>query len=184
MKNKFLIGITALASAISLHAATSIGVLGTPGAAGYAVYSASGQTNNTTLATNGLYTAGIASNTTETNLVLLTPGAMPDGDVVIQFTAAATGSTTTNVVFVLTSSVLPISITNNSAIGNNSANPRGTFNTYTLALNGTTTVTTNVVLSKATTPTVANGLSLYLESIQMGVASGVLLTNYSVAVVQ
>jgi len=186
MKNKFIITIMLAALTISLHAATAIGVIGTPGLAGYAVNSALGTTNSSTLATNGLYTAGLAASTTETNLVSLTPGAMPDGDVVIQLTATGVSAASTNgsAVFILTDSVLPVSITNNATtFVNQSAATRGTFGTYSLALNGTATVTTNIVFSKASTPPVANGLGLYLESVQNSSSSGA-ITNYSVVVVQ
>jgi hypothetical protein len=141
------------------------------------------------LVTNGFYPPYIVGTNTCTNLVLLNPGgSLPgaDKDIVIQFTAAATAATTTNVVFTLTATVgNPISITNAPATGwNGSAAPRGVFSTQTLALNGTTPVTTNVVFSPAVAPYFANGLNLYLETIQMGVAATACLTNYSVTVVQ
>jgi hypothetical protein len=186
MKNKFIITLAAMACAISLHAATAIGVAGTPGVASYAVNSANGTTNSSTLATNGLYTAGLAASTTETNLISITPGNIVDGDLVLQLTATGVTAASTNgsAVFVITGSVLPITITNNATtFVNQSSTVRGTFATVSLALNGTATVTTNIVYSKSSTPAVANGLSLYLESVQNSSSSGA-LTNYSAVVVQ
>jgi hypothetical protein len=168
---------------LTASAATVIGVIGTPGVVGYAVNSTSGGTNTVTQPTNGLYTASI-TNGTESNIVLLNPGAPnTDQDTVIQLTAQANAATTSNAVFVISSSALPITITNSASTGAaQSANPRGTFTTYTLVLNGTTAVTTNIVLSHYSTPAVGRGLNLYLESIQ-NTSLTALLTNYSVAVV-
>ena len=168
---------------MTASAATVIGVIGTPGVAGYAVNSTSGGTNTVTQPTNGLYTASI-TNGTESNIILLNPGAPnTDQDTVIQLTAQANAATTSNAVFVISSSALPITITNSASTGAaQSANTRGTFATYTLVLNGTTAVTTNIVLSHYSTPAVGRGLNLYLESIQ-NTSLTALLTNYSVAVV-
>jgi hypothetical protein len=172
------IGLSALA--LTGIAATTVGVNGSAGNPTTVVLSTSGMTNSTSLATNGLYTAGLAASTTETNLLIVNPGGQADGDIIIQFTAAATASSTTNVTFVLSDSVIPVTITNNPAIGlNQAALTRGTFTTVTMALNGTTPVTTNIVYSKFSTPAIANGLNIYLESIQMGAGTAA-LTNYSV----
>jgi hypothetical protein len=183
MKNKFIITLAAMACAISLHAATAIGVAGTPGVASYAVNSAVGNASTAT-ATNGVYSSSIAGATTESNIIQINPGSNPHGSLVLQLTASATAASTSNAVFVITSSALPIAITNAATSGvAGSASPRGTFATYTLVLNGTTPVTTNIVLTGSSTPSVANGLNLYLESIQNTHATA-LLTNYSVVVVQ
>jgi hypothetical protein len=169
---------------MAASAATVIGVNGIVGNPSYAVISTSGTTNSTSQPTNGLYTAGIAGNTIETNVLFLNAGGTQDGDVIVQFIASATAASTTNVVFVLSSSVQPLYITNNPTTGaNGSASPRQTYATVTMALNGTALVTTNVVFSKFSTPPLANGLNLYLESIQNG-AGTASLTNYSVLSVQ
>ena len=179
--------IACLLISLAASAATTVGITGTQGLYGYAVSSSSSTSTNGVSATNGLYGAFISAATTETNLIQLTPGSLPDGDVVIQFTGQGSSSSVTNVQFVISSSLLPITITNNPTLGlNQTANPRGVFATITLALSGTTPATTNVVFSKFSTPPVANGLSLYLESINNnngGSGTGT-LTNYSVVVVQ
>ena len=184
MKNKFIITLAAMACAISLHAATAIGVIGTPGLAGYAVNSANGTTNSTSLATNGLYSAGIAASTTETNLVLINPGSSPNSRLVLQLTSAGmTASTSNTLTFVISASALPVTITNSTTTGANySATTRGTFASYALALNGTTSVTTNIVLSHYSSPAVGKGLNLYLESVAVNAGSSS-ATNYSVVVV-
>ena len=190
MVETFLI-IACLMLGLTAKAATIVGVIGTPNLPGYAVNSQLGGTQYTTVATNGLYSAGLVSAVaatavvvTETNLVQLNPGLTPDKDIVIQFGAsalAATGATNT-IAFNLSASVLPVTITNSIYGQNASANPRSTLGTYTLAFNGTTPVTTNIVLSPASTPAIANGESIFLESI--GVVAGATATNYYVAVVQ
>jgi hypothetical protein len=185
MKNKFIITLAAMACAISLHAATAIGVAGTPGVASYAVNSANGTTNSTSLATNGLYSAGIAASTTETNLVLINPGSSPNSRLVLQLTSAGmTASTSNTLTFVISASALPVTITNSTTTGANySATTRGTFASYALALNGTTSVTTNIVLNASSTPAIANGLNLYMETIAVSGAGANVATNYSVVVV-
>jgi len=176
---------------LTAHADSKIGVVGQPGIPSTLVNSALGGTQYTTAATNGLYGQSIQSVAassalvvTETNLVPLTPGGMIDKDCVIQFTAAATAATgaTNTIVWNLSASVLPVTITNSIYGQNASANPRGTLESVTLVLNGTTAVSTNITLSPALLPAVANGENLYLESI--GVVAGATATNYSVAVVQ
>jgi hypothetical protein len=175
--------IACLLIGLSANAATVIGVIGAANLAGYVVNSASGGTN-TSLATNGLYSSSIAAATTETNLVCITPGGFNDMDMVVQLTANGTSASTTNTVaFLITSSALPVVITNSTALGNGqSGSPRGTFATYTLALNGTTAVTTNIVLSHYSSPAVGKGLNLYLESVAVNAGSSS-ATNYSIAVV-
>ena len=185
--SKLQLLILALFGAVALCsvAATNIGVVGAPNVAAYVVNSVSGATNYTTTATNGVYPAAISGNTTVTNLVQVNPGVQPDGDIVIQLTAAATSASTTNVTFQLSDSVLPIYITNNPSVGYNQATlPRSLLTNLVLVLNGTTPVTTNIVLSKFSPTPIANGLSIYLESITMGAAATAQLTNYSVVVVQ
>ena len=173
-------------------AATVVGVGGSAGVPSYAVNSQIGSQIGTSIATNGLYTGSIVSpvaatavSVVETNLIQVNPGVQPDGDVILQLGAQATAATgaTNTITWTFTGSVLPVTITNSTTLGNNgSANPRGTLASYTLALNGTTPVTTNIVLSKFSTPAIANGLAIYCESI--GVVAGATATNYYVAVVQ
>lgn len=192
IKGAIAIAVTAFISVtFSLHAATSIGVIGGQGIPSTPMNSAAGSTNSTTLATNGLYSAGLtgpvatSGSTTETNLILINPGLQPDGDIILQLSAAstiATGATNT-ITWTFSDTVLPATITNSIPLGNNaSGQTRGTFASYTLALNGTSTVTTNIVLSKFSTPAIANGLNIYLESV--AAFAGTTATNYSVSVVQ
>ena len=141
--------------------------------------------NGSAAVTNGLYATSVAAATTATNLVMVNPGSFyQDRDIILTLTAQATAASTTNAVFVFTASGNNISVTNSATTGAaGSATPRGTFLTVTLPLNGTTAVTTNVILSPATTPAFANGLNVYCESIAMGVGTAS-LTNYSVTAVQ
>ena len=141
--------------------------------------------NGSAAVTNGLYATSIAAATTVTNLVLVNPGSYyQNSDVILTLTAQATSATTTNAVFVFSATGSNISVTNSATTGaNGSATPRGTFLTVTLPLNGTTAVSTNVVLSAASTPAFATGLNVYCESISMGVGTAS-LTNYSVTAVQ
>jgi hypothetical protein len=141
--------------------------------------------NGSASITNGLYAYSIAGGATATNLELLNPGSYyQNSDLIVTIQAQATAATTTNAVFTFSATGSNISVTNSATTGaSGSAAPRGTFLTVTLPLNGTTAVTTNIVLSPATAPAFANGLNVYLESIQMGTGTAS-LTNYTVTAVQ
>lgn len=174
MKKFAILAVSLLASAVFAADTVRVGGINAP------VNSSSGSS----VTTNGVYALSIAGSSIVTNLVLLNPGSYyADRDICLQFQAQATGATTTNAVFVLSSTVQSISITNGANGTAGSSSPRGTFLTVTLPLNGTTPVTTNIVLSPSSSPAFANGLNVYLESIQMG-TSAQALTNYSVTVSQ
>ena len=185
MKQIKLLTLVAIAAAVAF----------TSGAAGFwgagvpqvAVNSTLGGAS-TALATNGLYSSSIAAATTETNLVPINANAdLTDKDIVVQYTACGTTASTTNTaVFVVSSSVAVVGITNNAATGvaQSTGLPRASFDTVTLTLNGTTPVTTNKVYSpSSTTIPFSNGLRLYLESVA-GNTGSASLTNYSVQSLQ
>lgn len=189
IKGLIVIAVAAfIAVTLNLHAGgpTVVGVNGSIGVPFQAVTSSLGLTN-VNLATNGLYSTGLASGLTETNLVALTPGSAADGDIIIQFTGTQTAAFATNAIFFLTSSMLPLSITNNGVAtagvapgSSGSAQPRQVYSSVVLVFDGTTTTaTTNLVYSKASIPSFANGLNLYLEKVQNGIG-GSGLTNWSI----
>lgn len=148
------------------------------------VSSALGATNEATYATNYLYPQAI-TNVTVTNLIRLTPQNSTVGKPIsVQFTASSSAASTSNVVFVISQATSTITLTNATTGQVASANPRSTYMTINLALNGTTPVTTNVTFSTASTPPYGGGTVLYLESIGCPSLITGYVTNYSVTVGQ
>ncbi len=156
------------------------------------INSAKGNTNITTVATNGLYTASISPATTETNLVCLNPGPTADygNTISLQFSAAPLLTTSSNTaVFVLSAATAPLTInapsTNSyaNANWNTATGARCVIATITLALTTAgVQATTNIVL--APTTGYCAGTKLYIETIGMGSAStGNFMTNYQVSAI-
>lgn len=184
------------------------------GSAYVPVDSTLGYTNNAN-ATNGAYSsslssAGAAGLIIETNLVILNPlvgspfstgqitgypflnGGIPDDQLAVEVRAAATvttaTSTTTNMTFVLLSSVGQATLLWNTNLGTwQSDRPLTLFDTLTLGggANGITTngVVTNKVYSPNSTPAFNSGLTLYLAQITASVSNSA-ATNFSVRVKQ
>jgi hypothetical protein len=192
MKKIILISAFVAAIGICLQEmpANAIGptVIGVTAGNGQLVVNSAAGLNSADLATNGAFPLSITSTTVCTNLVVLNQNGRGNF-LAIQITASANTASTTNAIFVLTSSVIPQSPTNN-AIGAGqcgvplSTTKRGQFCQITLPLNGTTASTTNVLYSPATTPAFNGAMNVYLETITPGATASMVLTNYSVAVGQ
>lgn len=189
MKKLIIISVLALVAATVSQAATTINVVG---ANGLVCTTQGGTTNSTSLATNGLYTSLIATATTETNLVQITPNNpyLQGKAISVQFFAACTAANTNSAVFTISSATVPI---NPSATWGTSTNamagsttPRSVYGTVTLPLNGTanTLATTNVVFTMNSTPPYGGGTELFIESIGNSGTSTGSLTNVSVYVGQ
>jgi len=181
MKNNFKKTVAAFAAAALVAAfALTIAPKANAGGSYYglvnpAVNSASQTFTNTTVPTNGLYTATILGNTSETNLVWLNKGGGNGNTLALQFVASATAAATaTNIQFVLSyaNSGYIQAFTNNQGTNvlpayYSAPQTRQLFMTNTLTFNGTvnSTVTTNVLLSISSTPPFNGGMEVYLESI-------------------
>jgi len=153
-----------------------------------AVNSAAGGTATLTQATNGLYTAAISGAssaiTWETNLVKLTT-AVQGNELAIAVTAQGSTATGCTNFYVLLSTVPKgtiVNITNSAALGQaSSAAQRSTYWwTNTIALNGTSVVSTNILLTPYSTPAYSGDLDVYVEQIGYLGTNTTYVTNYTI----
>jgi hypothetical protein len=183
---RLLIACAALAATSLITAASFFG----PPSPIAAVDSTQGGIANMTQPTNGLYTAAIqGGNSTvwETNLVPLTFAAAGN-ELLLNIQAQASSASFCTNMYVLISTapkgrVRSSDITNSATLGQaGSSKQRSTYWwTNTIALNGTTMVSTNILLSPFTTnPAYANDMDVFVEQIGYLGTNGTYITNFSV----
>lgn len=185
----------ALATAVYYStAATIIGAL--PIASVPVINSVNGNSNNITwgavqptglFATNGLYPCYIPGQTTVSNYVLINGGAISGNNLAVTITTQTGGTgSLTNGQAMLYTALAPVVLWTNS-VGDlypSTNTPLTYLTTITFPVTNGIAMSTNLILSPATTPVWNGALRLYVGSLAFNGATTASLTNFSIYTTQ